>query len=259
MADQRARRAFHTLWDAFKGGRTVAALPEDVRPRTRGEGYAVQRHFESVTSEVVGWKIAATSRAGQKHIGVSGPMAGRMLAERMVEPGKQVSLDGNFMHLAELEFAFRMATDFAPRSTRYSVDEVLDGTGKLFLSWEMPSTRYDDAASVGEAQLIADNACGFDVAIVPAADQGWRGADLAALPVRATTSSGLVHEGTGGQALGGPLLALTWLVNELSGLGITLRAGQLVTTGTCITPVPVAPGDTVTADYGRFGTHRLRF
>jgi 2-keto-4-pentenoate hydratase len=257
--DTRTRRAFRTLWEAHESGYTIAAIPEEVRPRTRAEGYAVQAHFAEHTAAVVGWKIAATSEVGQRHINVSGPLAGRVLAERLVEPGEPIPLEGNFMHLAELEFAFRMATDFAPRDTAYSQQEVVEGTGDLLLSWEIPSTRYDVVQDAGEAQLVADNACGFHLSVVPAADQGWKDADLAAHRVRATNSSGLVLDGAGHRVLGDPRTALTWLVNELSGLHITVEAGQVVTTGICTDPMPVAPGDTVTGDFGRFGTHSVTF
>ena len=48
-------------------------------------------------------------------------------------------------------------------------------------------------------------------------------------------------------------VALAWLVNELSGLGLTLAAGAVVTTGTCLTPLPIEPGDGVVADFGQLG------
>ena len=58
--------------------------------------------------------------------------------------------------------------------------------------------------------------------------------------------------------LGDPRVALAWLVNELSGLGITLRAGEVVTTGTCLVPLPIEPGVTVTADFGSLGSVSAR-
>ena len=54
-------------------------------------------------------------------------------------------------------------------------------------------------------------------------------------------------------------VALAWLVNELSCLGITLQAGQVVTTGTCVIPLPIEPGDTLTADFGTLGNVTARF
>jgi len=65
--------------------------------------------------------------------------------------------------------------------------------------------------------------------------------------------------GIGANVLGGPLIALTWLANELSAQGVTLRAGQVVTTGTCIVPLDVAPGDALTGDFGALGRVSVRF
>ena len=37
------------------------------------------------------------------------------------------------------------------------------------------------------------------------------------------------------------------------------KAGEIVMTGTCVVPVPVSAGDTMTADFGSFGQVRARF
>jgi 2-keto-4-pentenoate hydratase len=60
--------------------------------------------------------------------------------------------------------------------------------------------------------------------------------------------------GTGARVLGDPRLALTWLANELTRYGEALRAGDVVITGTCVKPVPIAPGDRIRMDFGEFGT-----
>ena len=92
----------------------------------------------------------------------------------------------------------------------------------------------------------------------PAA-KGWRDIDLAAHRVLGAVAGKLERQGSGANVLGDPRRALTWLANELSGLGITLRAGQVVTTGTCLAPLPIAPGDRIVADYGALGRLSLRF
>jgi len=53
--------------------------------------------------------------------------------------------------------------------------------------------------------------------------------------------------------LGDPRLALAWLANELRQLGVTLRAGEIVTTGTCHPPLPIQSGDRFEADFGVLG------
>ena len=41
--------------------------------------------------------------------------------------------------------------------------------------------------------------------------------------------------------------------------GVTLAAGQVATTGTCVALLEVAPGDEVSAEYGVLGRVGLRF
>ena len=61
------------------------------------------------------------------------------------------------------------------------------------------------------------------------------------------------REGIGANVLGDPRIALTWLANELSQHGMTLARDQVVTTGTCLVPLEVMPGDKVSVDYGSLG------
>ena len=113
--------------------------------------------------------------------------------------------------------------------------------------------------AVGEAQLIADNACALSFIPGPAVAQGWRAIDLAAHTVHAEVVGKSRHDGRGANVLGDPRIALAWIANELSGLGITLAAGEVVTTGTCVVPIPVVPGDRVDADFGAFGKMSVAF
>ena len=68
----------------------------------------------------------------------------------------------------------------------------------------------------------------------------------------------LARDGIGANVLGDPRVALTWLVNELSALGLTLRAGEVVTTGTCLVPLEIPPGDRVAMDFGALGRVECR-
>jgi 2-keto-4-pentenoate hydratase len=135
----------------------------------------------------------------------------------------------------------------------------MDGVADLHLALEIPDSRFDDIATVGGPQLIADNACAHDFVLGPPAAGHWRDLDLARCAVLGTVAGKLERQGSGANVLGDPRRALTWLANELSALGITLRAGQVVTTGTCLVPMPVAPGDRVAADFGALGRVSLRF
>jgi 2-keto-4-pentenoate hydratase len=259
LSEEALQAASDLLWAHWQEGRTLAALPEGLRPASRAEGYAIQARLEQhSTTPPFGWKIAATSTAGQRHIGVDGPIAGRLLVERAHADGARLDLAGNAMRLVEPEFAFRLARSLPPRTRPYATDEVLDAVAGLHPALEVPDSRFDEPATVGAAQLIADNACGRDFVLGAATTADWRGADLATAKVRATVAGRPAGEGSGAAVLGDPRTALTWLVNELSGLGLTLAIGQVVTTGTCMTPLPVRPGEAVEADFGPFGRVTLR-
>ncbi|KWV45847.1 hydratase [Bradyrhizobium macuxiense] len=251
-----ASRTLHNHWRA---GTKLGNLDIAIRPRDRAEGYAVQAALEKTSREkLFGWKIAATSAAGQKHINVAGPLAGRILAETVITDGGTASMTGNEMRVGEPEFAFRMARDLAPRATPYSVREVLNAVDTLHPAIEIPDSRFADFTAAGEAQLIADCACAHLFVLGPATSSDWRAMDL--VEERPTIAlRGERYTGHGKNVLGDPRVALAWCANELRGLGLTLRAGEVVTTGTCHPPLPIAAGDHVAADFGVLGKVSVRF
>ena len=61
----------------------------------------------------------------------------------------------------------------------------------------------------------------------------WRGMDLKGHPVRLYRDGELVAEGVGANALGDPLTVLEWTASHLSALGDGIKAGEVVSTGTC--------------------------
>lgn len=248
------------LWQHFQQSTRFDELPPDCRPGSRAEAYAIQAEVAKLSSgKIFGWKIAATSKAGQQHIHVDGPLAGCLLAARALDGGARISLAGNNMKVAEAEFAFRMGAHLPKRLERYSVAEALAAVASLHPAIEVPDSRYQDFTRVGAAQLIADLACACWFVLGPATRADWRGIDLAQQGVRAYRNGALAGEGTGANVLGDPRVALAWVANELSTHGDGLRAGDVVMTGTCVTPVPVAAGDSLKADFGELGALEAAF
>jgi len=228
MTQTQIRAASDLLWEHWQQVRTLPALPEENRPKTRAEGYAVQARLEARSARpLCGWKIAARSAAGQTHLAVDGPLAGRLLQERVIDAGATLPFGNNHMRVAEAEFAFRLGKDLPPRSSPYAVDEVLAAVATLHPAIEIPDS--------------------------------WRSLDLAAHAVRGQIVGGVEREGRGANVLGDPRAALAWLVGEVNGLGLTVRAGEIVTTGTCLIPLPIAPHDRVAVDFGMLGTLDVQF
>lgn len=230
------------------------ALPPEIRPSTRSDAYAIQAMFEAHSaSPLFGWKIAATSAAGQAHVRVDRPLAGRLLTERVIDDGGVHTLGLSHMRVAEVEFAFRFGESFVLRAEPHTQEEVMSRVATLHPAIELPDSRYNDFKQAGMAQLIADNACADTFVLGPPTDDSWREIDLGAHPVHAIIDDSRVIAGVGSNVLGDPRIALTWLVNELAEHGITVSAGQVVTTGTCVVPIPIEPGNHVLADLGVIG------
>src|SRR5262249_2472454 len=183
--------ASRTLLSHWRAGSKFDGLDAAERPLSREEGYAIQAEIERASSaRLFGWKIAATSEAGQKHINVPGPMAGRILEETLIADGGTASMAGNEMRVAEPEFPVRMRIDLPPRAVPdsvaggpprpmpYSVAEVLDAVDTLHPAIEIPDSRFADFVKAGEAQIVADNACAHLFVLGEATKADWRARDL---------------------------------------------------------------------------------
>ena len=272
MNAEQINQAVAQLLPAWQTHARLDGLTSSNRPANRAEGYKIQSAlFEATGESALGWKIAATSLAGQQHIGVSGPLAGRLSASRCLADNSELSLEKNYMSVIEAEFAFLMGRDVGPElahtqangagasGTPLTMSQVMDCVSGLHVAIEVPNSRYVDFVGAGEAQLIADFACACHVVLGPRAPEQWRETDLSQHAVSVRRGDEIVATGTGANVLGDPRIGLTWLANELLSQGLQLKAGEIVMTGTCVVPVPVVAGDAMTADFGVFGQVRARF
>ena len=73
------------IWNLWRSGGRVPCLPPELRPATRGEGYAIQAQLQThSTGSLFGWKIAATSKASVTH--TAAPITGIMFSNPVKNP-----------------------------------------------------------------------------------------------------------------------------------------------------------------------------
>ncbi len=254
MNQDQSQRAAELLWNTWSEERRIDAISDDCRPATRADGYQIQQELAKCSGQAtVGWKIAATSVAGQKHLQVDGPLAGRLLANRVHRDGTPIVLGNNAMRVAEAEFAFRLGRDLPPRPQPYEQAEVLAAIDTLHPAIEIPDSRYYDFCVVGSPQLIADNACAHQFVLGQPTTADWRSIDLPSHVVFVQLNGVRIREGLGANVLGDPRVAMTWIANELRSHNIGLRAGEVITTGTSVIPIAIELGSHIVADFGCFG------
>ncbi|MFF0341729.1 2-keto-4-pentenoate hydratase [Kribbella sp. NPDC004875] len=129
-----------------------------------------------------------------------------------------------------------------------NVAEVLAAVGFVVPALALTDSRAADPA---RDDLLADNAAAVGAVL------GSRRTPIESIDPRLEGCT-LHHRGllvgTGvAAAVGSPLTALAWLVNERLGRGEELPAGQVLLVGPIVPPVPVRAGDTVTAAFTHLG------
>ena len=223
-------------------------------PSNKKEAYEIQLGYETLSKyELFGWKVAATSKDGQKHIGVDGPLAGRLIKEKSFSNNSKISLKNNFMKLVEAEFAFKLSKNFPVRDKLYNFSEVLDGIDSCIPAIELPDSRFKNYKKLGSNVLISDNACAGEFVINVNSGKSPTNIDLSNFEVHCYKNNSLISVGIGKNVLENPLKALMWLINELNSLEINVLRKQIILTGTCIKPFSVERKDNILFDFNEFG------
>jgi 2-keto-4-pentenoate hydratase len=259
----KAGRAADLLAQARFTKRTRSCLPEDCRPPTPPEGYAVQdmlvqRLLSNYGGHPVGYKIACTSKSAQELLNLEEPFYGRLLSPFVHKSPACMDPNDFFMRVVEPEFAFEMRDDLPASGRPYDTDTVAAAVGAILPAIEIADSRYAEWTVVDGPSLIADNGCN-GAWIRGETYPGWRACDLATHEVALVVNGKSVRQGRGDVIMGHPINALTWLANMLSRLGSGLKAGDLISTGTCTEMYLGQAGDEICADFGSLGIVELTF
>ena len=261
-------RAAQSLIAARRQKQPLTALPDDARPGTADDGYAVQKAFIAAWGEAVaGWKAGATAVPIQQKFGLTEPFLGPFFAPSVMQ-SPAVASAGAFEHRVlspgakpgvalEVEFAFRLGRDLAARSAAYSEDEVLAAIDAVVPAFEIISPRFHAIPFDSPGSALAD--CGVNGGMVlgkPVA--AWREIDYAGHKARLVIDGKIVAEGTGALVLGHPFKSLVWLVNGVTRRGFALSRGQVLTTGSMTGIVYADQGSHAIGDFGDLGQVELR-
>ena len=232
----------------------VAVAPDEI-PNVAA-AYAVQEELIRLGGgEVPGWKVTALAASDQAKLGADTPLGGPMLAPWFHRSPATLRLSTFQVPLLECEVAFRLGADLPPRDGGYTMDEVAAAVAAIVPVYEIADGRVppDSPALL----KLADSMNSGGLIVGPDVTD-WRGLDRGAIPIALTRDGAPVGAGSSARILGDPLKALVALANARPLPGPGLRAGQVVTTGTCTDPVPIGEGDWV-ASFAGLGEVRVRF
>jgi 2-keto-4-pentenoate hydratase len=236
--------AAEALLNARRTRRWLTALPEEARPNTDDEAYAIQDRVAQALGEVGGWKVGAATPDSEPF---RGPIQATTIFDSDRVPADMLHIIG-----VEAELAYRFAHDLPPRDTPYTRDEVLDAIGTLHPVIEILDTRFTALGVTDPLSHRADHQNSGALALGPGLSD-WRRVDPLQQSVRLTLDGVVRHEGIGGNSAGDNIRLLIWMANHGARSQGGLRAGQIVTTGSCSGTDFVQRGTRVRAEFPGIG------
>ncbi len=243
-----------TRFEAARIGARLAALTPADRVASVDEAYRVQADLIArAGNDVRGWKVTALAPADQRKYGSSRPVAGPLLGPYVCAAPARVSLSALVTPLLECEVAFVLGSDLPARNAPYDRAQVEAAVAAVVPVFELADSRVEPGAP--ELLKLAD-AMGNGLFIVGRPISDWHRLDLTNVSITLSHNREMIGQGNSARILGDPLLAVVALANAQPLPDPGLRAGQIVTTGTCTTPVAVRLG-TYAADFGLLGTAEM--
>ncbi len=246
-----------------EGNRVSDRIPASIRPASLDDGYAAQadlaaRLLERRGGSALGYKAACTNTHAQELLGTDGPVFGRLFSHSTWTDGAEISAASLPMLVVEAEFAFEMAEDVPADRDGWTGDSISEFVGNMLPAIELVGHRFADWSTYDAPSLAADNAVHLGwVHGEPAS--GWRNLNLADCPVELCANGRICRTGSGALVLGHPMNVIAWLANALPGHGLSLRAGDLITTGVSTDIYPASRGERVCAEFGPLGRVCLTF
>jgi 2-keto-4-pentenoate hydratase len=246
----RARRAAKMLLAARQSGVRLHALPEDVRPTTIAEAYAIQDQVAGALGTIGGWKVGAKSPTAEP---TCAPLPAKLvLASPQSFPAGTFALNG-----VEAELAFTVARDLPPRSAPYHGAEMSAAMASVHPAIEVVDSRFVDLANTDALSVLADfqsnGALVIGVGAVPDS------LTFEAQVVRLDSDGVRVIDARASNPAGNLARLLAWLANHAGARSGGLRRGDVITTGSWTGLRFCSPGARVHADFTGIGGVDVNF
>ena len=187
----------------------------------------------------LGWKVAFGAPASMERLGITAPIVGYLMHRVLLHSGKTISVTGWKNTLVEPEIAVHLNKDVPAGASRELAAAAIGGIG--------PAIEIVDADPPATAENLEDTLAGdiFNRNIILGKNDVSRagcvlhglvghilknGVEVAPPATPAATDAELID-------------IVRHVAATLGAFGETLRAGQIIITGSIVTPMPMKGGD----------------
>jgi 2-keto-4-pentenoate hydratase len=253
MDKEQRRDAARDLLRAYETRRGIEPLTSTYTDMVLDDAYAVQlaqvQEWTGRGRRIKGHKVGLTSAAMQRMLGVDQPDFGHLTDDMFWTEFQPIPTSRFLQPRVEPEIAFVLGRDLSGPGVNAA--EAIRAIDFVLPALELIDSRIRDW-KIKLFDTIADNASSGGVVLGSRATAPDR-VDLRLVGCNLYRNGAFVDSGANGAVLGSPITALVWLANTLGVRGVTLEAGHVVLPGSCTAAMPVAPGDTVLANFAGLG------
>jgi 2-keto-4-pentenoate hydratase len=239
------------LVQARRSGQPLDGLPPALRATSAAQAWAIQDAVQELLGERAGgWKVGVVEGVPP----TCAPMFASLIQPSPLSiPAATVPLLG-----VEAEIAVRIGRDLPPRAEPYTRADILAAIESVCPAIEIVHSRFRSFLTTAPDDKMADNVGNGGFVYGPPVT-AWQRLDLTALKLSFTIGGKTVVERVGGNPSGDPIIPVIWLANHLTGRCGGLKAGQIVTTGSCVGLPFAKPGDRVVARFDGLGEAEVTF
>ena len=236
--------------EAARGGgylldaRTSEQMPKDVSDCYQVQDRAIE--LSGITPRA--WKLGAPALSAQAAMGLAEPFSGPVLPGMVFDSPAALETADFSCHKYEPEIAITLAHDI---DGPIGVEEARAAIASYHPAIEIINFRAVNGASHGATGMIAD--LGANGALVLGAAVPEPAADYAAMILDVRINGESVASRTPPPPETDPAILLAWFSGHITARGYTLKAGDVITTGSQAGLLPYTPGDLIEADFGPAG------
>lgn len=240
LTDAQVHEAADFLDGATANGLPLPLIPESCRPQTAADGGRIYwERWSRNPQPAVAWKAAV----------IDGDMVLAPFFDGMVlDSPASIAGDAFVTCILEAEVAFRVGRDFAPTEGGHSQASVLAAVSNAYIVIEAPNSRFVEPP--GMPGMAADGV-GNQALIMGPEIEDWQSKDLVSLPCQILINGEVVAEGRDQRP--NPIAVLVATINEINARGMTVKAGEVVTTGAAAIHAPGQAGREVTIRFPEIG------
>ncbi len=204
---------------------------------------------------VVGKKIGLTAKVVMNMLGVDQPDFGHLMSGMEFKNSESLPIKKFCQPKGEGEIAFVLKKDLFGPGITYA--QVIAATECVVPAFEIVDSRIKDW-NIKIQDTVADNASA-GAFVLGSPQKSLRGIDLATCGMVLKKNGEIIGTGAGAATLDHPVNAVVWLANMLGSLGMSLKAGEVILSGSLSIMFPIRHGDKLDMEIGGLGKTACRF